>query len=94
MPFQVRLQLPYPPSLLHPLLNIPPEPLDRLRINLRFARLGEVLLEVDRVVTVSESAELTISRPGIRVDDAGGPNKLLDDRKERRCVPPPSILTV
>ncbi|GFS20577.1 hypothetical protein ElyMa_003316100 [Elysia marginata] len=46
----------------------------------------EVLLMVNRVVTVPEFAELTISRPGIRVDDAAGPNKLLDDRNERYCT--------
>ncbi|GFS20145.1 hypothetical protein ElyMa_006891500 [Elysia marginata] len=41
------------PRSLHPLLDIPPEPLD-LRFNLRFARFDEVLLMVDRVVTVNE----------------------------------------
>ncbi|GFR90107.1 hypothetical protein ElyMa_004296100 [Elysia marginata] len=79
---------------LHPLLDIPPDPLNLLRVNLRFATFDEVLLMVDRVVTVSEFAELTISRPGIRVDDAAGPNKLLDDRNERRSVPPRSVFTV
>ncbi|GFR87697.1 hypothetical protein ElyMa_000752500 [Elysia marginata] len=68
------------PRSLHPLLNIPPEPLDPLHVNLRFAGFDKVLLMVNRVVTVPEFAELTISRPGIRVDDAAGPNKLLDDR--------------
>ncbi|GFS20084.1 hypothetical protein ElyMa_006889900 [Elysia marginata] len=82
------------PRSLHSLLNIPPEPLDPLRVNLRFARFDEVLFVVNRVVTVPEFAELMISRPGIRVDDAAGPNKLLDDRNERLGVPPRSVLTV
>ncbi|GFS16351.1 hypothetical protein ElyMa_004954900 [Elysia marginata] len=70
------------------------EPLDLLRVNLRFARFDEVLLMVNRVVTVPEFAELTISRPGIRVNDAAGPNKLLDDWNERCGVPPHSVLTI
>ncbi|GFS03920.1 hypothetical protein ElyMa_006483000 [Elysia marginata] len=82
------------PRSLHPLLDISPEPLDLLRVNLRFARFDEVLLMVDCVVTVPEFAGLTISRPGIQVDAAAGPNKLLDERNERRGVPPHSVLTV